>query len=293
MVDTGGSASIDTNTITGNQIGILAQAGGCAQITNNIITTSTTAGIVVEFNSSAFIGVNHPTDTVVQPNDINTSGQGVVVENNSTGTIIGNKIHDNTSNGVLVKTCSHADIAYNTINNNGIDGIMVAYNSGVNLGESIPGLADFAYWPNDTTKTNGLYGIQCTVGGYIAGYQGTLTGVKGPVNVSLGCVKSLPASSDFDKLIGTWDLFFTSAPPGAPTWITYDADGTGTDSNGDTLTWVVKGATLTITNSTANESYKGTITWIDAGDFTYVFTTSKTGATKYTCTGTRVKPPTP
>ena len=161
----------------------------------------------------------------------------------------------------------------------------MAYNSGVNLVSSHGGEATFFYNPNATQVKNALYGIQCLVGGYIAGPQGTLAGNKGPINVASGCLKNQSSSTNFNDLVGTWNLSGSGNPPA---WIIFNPDGTGTDANVHTFSWTAKGSTLTITNP--DKSYvKGTITWTDLehNNFTFIFTESQTGSKKYTCTATR------
>jgi parallel beta-helix repeat protein len=147
-------------------------------------------GIVVDGNSSAYIGIPGHYATVASPNTIEDNRVGgIYVGGSSDAYIVGNTISYNTDNGIVVSRVSHAYISDNTINRNGQNGILVSQNSGVNLGRDT-GTTIFDL-PNTTTLKNGDKGLMCSSGGYMDGRRGTLNGARGRVIHDGTCIDSL------------------------------------------------------------------------------------------------------
>ena len=183
-----GTANIDNNTIELANTGIVLDRSSFALITKNMVRNNRGPGIVVRENSVARIGITAPVGTDVSPNMIQSNGgPGLTVWRSSTAWIVGNTIGNNKGNGVWVNRSSQAYVATNTINGNGGDAINVSHNSGVTLGSDESARRDE---PNKTEQTgnNAGFGINCSVGGYVDGRLGTLSGTKGAKNFETTCL---------------------------------------------------------------------------------------------------------
>ena len=73
-IGNGGTAVIDSNVIEGNGVGILLTRNASARIVNNTIRFNGTGGINISSDSSAFIGIFNPNDTLANPNTIVSNG---------------------------------------------------------------------------------------------------------------------------------------------------------------------------------------------------------------------------
>jgi parallel beta-helix repeat protein len=191
----GASATINGNTIYGTpRNGITVNGDSYAIILNNTIHDTglnpdfPATGIEVSDNSSAWIGVSRPTDTVASPNIIRDNQNGIRVRRSASAVIVGNEISNNTDDGIKVLEGSVADIAGNFIDGNGQNGIFVSQGSGVKLADDDTGTAIFSL-PN--SGTNGDKGLSCSIGGYVDGVLGDLQGLHGAVRISKGCFNSL------------------------------------------------------------------------------------------------------
>ncbi len=191
----GGTAIIDNNTIqmTASGVfgrGIIVNQLSFAQIVNNLIQNNPLDGILVSETGSARIGFLFGEDTVARPNTIiGNGGDGISVSQSSNARIVGNTLANNGGAAVRVSKAAHADISSNNIDGNAGDGINVSENSGVNLGNDAgTGIFDA---PNDTSSSNGRFGVSCSVGGYANGRLGTLNGSSGKRNFESGCINSL------------------------------------------------------------------------------------------------------
>ena len=188
-----GNHTLVGNVFSGSsRFGILVVEGANARIMGNTIQNQPEHGIVVQDNAAAKIGFSHgwdvtPTANVIQSN----GGSGIVVTKNSAARIVGNSILNNTGSGILVSKVAHADISDNDISGNKVDGITVMGNSGVNLGADTG--TDIFTVPNTTNakNKNGGAGISCSLGAYMDGRKGTLTGKKGVIAVATGCINDL------------------------------------------------------------------------------------------------------
>jgi hypothetical protein len=88
---------------------------------------------------------------------------------------------------IIVQKVSQADISSNIIDDNGQSGIFVTQNSGVNIGKDT---GDTIFnLPN--SGNNGDKGLSCSIGGYVDGRLGTLSGAHGPLGISKGCFNSV------------------------------------------------------------------------------------------------------
>jgi len=187
----GGTAVIDSNIIqnTGRG-GIVIGNFGFARIINNTISSNPGYGIYVLEGSAARIGVFSTIETEPSPNMIEGNGDhGIFVTRSSDARIVGNTISNNAGDGVHVDRVSHADISANTINHNSGDGIEVSQGSGADLGSDMgEGIYDA---PNITTINNGGRGLSCSIGGYVNGRLGSLTGEQGKKHVMQGCFSSV------------------------------------------------------------------------------------------------------
>jgi nitrous oxidase accessory protein NosD len=182
-------AVIDHNVIVQNRgRAIHLDKGSVAQITNNTIENNASHGINVAEQSHARIGFLIPPDEKLAPNIIRgNGGDGVHIERGATAWIVGNTIVGNAGNGVALDRNSQADVVGNAISRNVGDGIVATHNSGVNLmSERTPRREG----PNQTEPNakNGGVGIRCSVGGYVAGPAGTLTGSRGSKSIDTTCV---------------------------------------------------------------------------------------------------------
>ena len=185
-------AVIDGNVITQNRgRGIHLDKSSVAQMVNNTIADNGGVGIHVTEQSYARIGFLIPPDEIVQPNTIqNNGGGGIQVERVSSAWIVGNTIVGNKGPGIAIDRGSEADIMANVINGNSGDAIDVTHNSGVNLqSEGSPRREG----PNrtDPAVKNGGVGISCSIGGYVDGPLGTLTGMQGAKRFDKTCIDRL------------------------------------------------------------------------------------------------------
>jgi parallel beta-helix repeat protein len=185
-------AVINGNVITGNLgRGIHLDKGSVAQIVNNAIQGNGGVGIHVTENSHARIGFLIPPDEKPAPNTIQTNGgHGVQVGLASSAWIVGNTIVGNKASGIMVDRNSTVDIVGNTITANDGDAITTSRHSGVNLkSEGTPRHEG----PNQTdpARKNGGVGIRCSMGGYVDGPLGTLTGIRGPKDFDKTCIDRL------------------------------------------------------------------------------------------------------
>ncbi|HEY0337059.1 MAG TPA: right-handed parallel beta-helix repeat-containing protein, partial [Burkholderiales bacterium] len=180
-------AVIDGNVVVKNAgRGIHIDKGSIARILNTTVQESGLIGIDVTGVSYAYIGVFIPRVPALSPNTIrNNGGPGINIERSSGAWIVGNTISNNKESGIVVHRNAQADVIANTINANGGDAITVSYGSGVNL-SSEPRRDG----PNQTAtdQNNGGAGIRCTIGGYVEGPLGSLTGTKGAKAFDNSCV---------------------------------------------------------------------------------------------------------
>jgi parallel beta-helix repeat protein len=185
-------AVIDGNVIIQNKgRGIHVDKGSIAQIVRNTIQDNGGVGINVTEHSYARIGFLIPPDAKPAPNTIRSNGGTAIhVERSSSAWIVGNAIRGNAGNGVTVDRNSQADVLANAIAGNRGDGIAATHNSGVNLVSEGTTRQD---GPNltDSTDMNAGVGIRCSVGGYVAGPVGTLTGGGGVKAIESGCLDRL------------------------------------------------------------------------------------------------------
>ena len=182
-----GTADIDNNAIELARTGIVLDRNSFALITKNMVRNNRGPGVVVRENSVARIGVSGLTGNDVSPNFIQSNGgPGLTVWRSSTAWIVGNTIGNNKGNGVWINRSSQAYVANNTINGNAGDAINVSHGSGVTLGSDDSERQDE---PNKTEQTvnSAGFGINCSVGGYVDGRLGTLSGTKGAKNFETTC----------------------------------------------------------------------------------------------------------
>jgi parallel beta-helix repeat protein len=182
-------AVIEGNVIAHNRgRGVHLDKGSVAQIANNTIEDNASHGINIAEQSHARIGFLIPPDEQLAPNTIRgNGGDGVHLERGATAWIVGNTIVGNAGNGVAVDRNSQADVVGNSISRNHGDGILATHNSGVNLmSERTPRREG----PNQTEPNakNAGAGIRCSIGGYVAGPAGSLTGNRGSKIIDAMCV---------------------------------------------------------------------------------------------------------
>jgi hypothetical protein len=191
----GGTAFIEDNLIqnTGRH-GVVVAMNSFAHLLGNAIQGNAEDGVVVDTNSLVRIGIRSSADSAATPNTIQDNLNGVTVARSSTAQIVGNEIRNNSNDGIRVAKVSQADISGNVIERNGRNGILVTQNSGVNLGRDT---GDTIFdLPNYSAVLNGVYGLQCEIGGYADGRLGTLNGgvKKGPksaTSFTKDCIDSL------------------------------------------------------------------------------------------------------
>jgi len=192
-VTDGGTAVIDGNTIQfAARNGITVFRGSSANIVNNVIQNNGLAGIAIQSTSTARIGWSGPPNNRVSaPNTIQNNGaEGVQVYRGSSAQIFSNTIQNNSSHGVFVDRNSQAEIAACTITGNAGDGIRGMRGAGLDTGTDATHATP--QFDDDTnTGTNGGYGVRCTIGGFVDGRLGTLTGALGGTLFAESCVNSL------------------------------------------------------------------------------------------------------
>ncbi len=192
-VQDGGTAVVDGNTIQfAARNGIVVFRGSSANIVNNTIQNNGVAGIAIQQTSTARIGWSGPPNNRVSaPNTIQNNGaEGVQVYRGSSAQIFSNTIQNNSGHGVFVDRNSQAEIAACTITGNAGDGIRGMRGAGVETGTDATG-ATPQFDDNTNTGTNGGYGVRCTIGGFVDGRLGTLTGALGGKFFAESCVDSL------------------------------------------------------------------------------------------------------
>ena len=182
-------AVIDGNVVIGNrESGIHVDKGSVAQIVNNTIRDNGSTGIKIIEQSYARIGFLIPPDERPRPNTIrNNGGDAVHVGRGSNAWIVGNTMLGNAGSGVAVDRNSQADVAGNAIAGNGSDGIVVTHNSGVNFASEGTTRPEGANRTDSTDKNAGA-GVRCSIGGYVSGPMGTLTGTRGTKAIDRTCV---------------------------------------------------------------------------------------------------------
>jgi nitrous oxidase accessory protein NosD len=187
-------AVIDGNAIIQNRgRGIHLDKASVAQIVANRITDNGGTGIHVTEKSYARIGFLIPPDEHLRPNTIEgNGGGGISVERGSSAWIVGNTIRGNTGTGVALDRNSDADAVANAIDGNSGDGISATRNSGVNLRSEGTARAEGPNRTDSAQKNDGV-GLRCSIGGYVDGPLGTLTGNQGPKELDRTCVDHLTA----------------------------------------------------------------------------------------------------
>lgn len=182
----GASANVVGNTIrkTGRH-GIHLDHTSVGRIAGNTIEEARACGIDVAEMSVARIGyLLRPQGA--GPNTIRNCGEhGISVNRQSSARIVGNTIESNKGSGVLVTRNSQADVFGNSISGNAGNGITASHMAGVNFTNEDE-LFDLG--PNQTGAKNGGFGLSASVGGYVDGPIGTLSGTKGVKQVEHGCV---------------------------------------------------------------------------------------------------------
>jgi parallel beta-helix repeat protein len=183
------SAVIDSNIIARNTgRGVHLDKGSVAQLVNNRITENGGGGIHVAEQSYARIGFLIPPDSIARPNIIeNNGGVGVQIERGSSAWIVANTIAGNNGPGIAIDRSSEADVVANTINGNYGDGIVATHNSGVNLESTGSPRHDGPNRTDSALKNRGV-GVRCSIGGYVDGPLGTLSGVRGAKQIDQRCV---------------------------------------------------------------------------------------------------------
>jgi nitrous oxidase accessory protein NosD len=193
----GASAAIDgvviedagqQQPIPGSGLGMNIGQHAFASVINSTIRNNRVAGILVHENSGARIGFVDVA-TIVAGNKIEDNGRGIVIEESAQARVVGTAISGNKGFGIYVARASHLEFADNLIEANGDDGVHVIGASG-----AIVEIGDGAVrTPNRTSgdKMNGGFGVSCSLGGYVAGPLGSLTGRKGATNISGNCSNGL------------------------------------------------------------------------------------------------------
>jgi parallel beta-helix repeat protein len=186
------SAVIDDNIIVRNRgRGVHIDKGSIAQLVNNRIMENGAVGIQVTEQSYARIGFLIPPDSLARPNIIeNNGGGGIQVERGSSAWIVANTITGNNGPGIAIDRSSEADVVANTISGNYGDGIVATRNSGVNLRSLGSPRREGPNRTDPALKNRGV-GVRCSVGGYVDGPLGTLTGMRGAKQFDSGCIDRL------------------------------------------------------------------------------------------------------
>lgn len=182
-------AVIDGNVVIDNSgRGIHLDKGSVAQIVGNTIRDNGAEGINVTEQSYARIGFLIPPDERPRANTLrNNRGDAIRVERGSHAWIVGNTMVRNAGSGVVVDRSSQADVMGNAIAGNVGDGIAVTHNSGVNFTSEGTTRRERAN-QTDPAEKNGGAGVRCSIGGYVAGPVGTLTGTRGAKEIDRSCV---------------------------------------------------------------------------------------------------------
>jgi nitrous oxidase accessory protein NosD len=189
----GGSAVIDGNTIEHAAAnGITVFRNSTANIVNNTIQYNVSSGIQLQHSSSAQIGFSGPpTNRVSGPNIVQNNGApGIQVLRGSAAQIFTNTIRNNASHGVLIDRNGQAEIAACAITGNSGDGVRVVRNSGVDFGTDATGSTP-RFDDDVNTGSNGGFGVQCMIDGFVDGRLGALTGTLGGKTFAESCVDSV------------------------------------------------------------------------------------------------------
>src|SRR3954463_13669708 len=183
------STVIDGNIVTKNKgRGIHIDKGSIARILNTTVEESGLIGIDVTGASYAYIGLFIPRVPTLAPNTIrDNGGPGINIERTSGAWIVGNTISNNKESGIVVHRNAQADVIANTISGNGGDAISASYGGGVNL------LSEPRSDGPNQGQNNAGFGVRCSIGGYVDGPLGTLTGAKGTKGIESGCVDRVTA----------------------------------------------------------------------------------------------------
>jgi parallel beta-helix repeat protein len=279
-MDAPGWTVLDGFTIENGVVGIAVTSGGNREITNNVIKSNATFGVVVSEGAAARIGhlLYNYADT--QANLITLNGDaGIRVERSSSAMILGNTISANGANGIAVARVSQADIAGNTIEDNALNGISVRENSGVNLGNDKPdSILDLANY-TDAAAKNHKAGIECVQGGYISGYQGSLNGLKGALAADATCIRGFRTAMGPGMLVGFWSVTVVASggDTDQPQTLLFNQDGSGTahlSASGDQpFDWALNGNQLTV--HAGGRTKVGALTWQGGNDCTWRFTSSE------------------
>ena len=177
--------AIDNNTIeqTGRHGLQIQRATTMAHVKNSVIQNNPQNGIVVNEASYVRIGFGsavEATEGDTGPNTIQGNrGEGIRIQRASMARIYLNTIKNNGQNGVNVEKMSYAEIASNTIEGNAQDGVRATGNSGVLLGQDTGTGNENRPNSTGTSAPNGKYGIEVSLGAYVDGRLGTLTGLWG------------------------------------------------------------------------------------------------------------------
>jgi len=158
--------------------GIAVSSMGFAVIVDSTIQNNGREGIVVYQLAAARIGLNTwETGTVTyQPNVIQNNGEsGISVLAYSSVAIYANTITGNGQFGYLVSAAGVSS-GGNTINSNKSGGIFVGYNAVASIGVT-PSLS--GPFPDQTTVSNGGYGVACFAGGFVGGHLGSTNQLMG------------------------------------------------------------------------------------------------------------------
>ena len=183
VVNAGQVVGIENNTIEQvGRHGISVQRGTTlAHVKNSVIQNNPGNGIVVNEASYVRIGFGSVVEATEGDTGANTiqgnGGEGVRLQRASMARILLNTIRNNGSNGVLVEKLSYAEIASNIIEGNAQDGVRATQNSGVLLGQDT-GTGN-ENRPNDTGTPNRKCGVEISLGAYVDGRLGSLTGISG------------------------------------------------------------------------------------------------------------------
>ncbi len=115
IVDNRSTVTMEKNTITGNENGILFLTSGGGQVLSNLISDNLKLGILVE-------GSSQPT---ISGNDIAKNGTGMQFKQGAEATATGNRIRENKENGIEVLDSGRPVIERNWILRNEKVGVVI------------------------------------------------------------------------------------------------------------------------------------------------------------------------
>jgi parallel beta-helix repeat protein len=136
--NSGSSALIKNNTVTGLslsranqyslQLGIVAESGGVARISNNIVTQNaqTAPGT---FAAGIYL-YNAESGSTVLGNLVSGNNTGVAVTSTSFAVIAGNDVSNNTEDGIDLTSSTNAAVLLNVASHNGGDGVRLTGTTG-------------------------------------------------------------------------------------------------------------------------------------------------------------------